>query len=81
MAIGPKKTSGKTISGRKQKRRPRRLVEAAEQDWQRWDAACEALGLNFSEFARRALDFYALTQTKTKGPLFVGPSIRVNGTR
>jgi hypothetical protein len=60
MAIGPKKTKGKTLSvgriQRKQKRRKRRLVEAAEQDWLRWDAACEALGLNFAEFARRALN-------------------------
>lgn len=73
MAIGPKKTTGKTLSvgriKRKQKRRPRRLVEAAEEDWKRWDQAVEALGLNFAEFARRALNQSAdavLSLTRTK---------------
>lgn len=60
MAIGPKKTRGRTLSvgkiKRKQKRRKRRLVEAADQDWQRWDGAAAALGLNFAEFARRSLN-------------------------
>lgn len=63
MAIGPKKTKGKTLSvgriNRKQKRRPRRLVEAGEKDWQIWDAACKVMGLNFAEFARRALMRFA----------------------
>lgn len=66
--IGPKKTSGKTLSvgriKRKQKRRKRRLVEAADQDWAKWDAGAEALGLNFAELARRALDFYVHAHTK-----------------
>lgn len=60
MAIGPKKTSGRTLSvgriKRKQKRRKRRLVEAPDQDWARWDSAADKLGLNFAEFARRALN-------------------------
>ena len=64
--IGPKKSGGKTISTarirRKQKRRPRRLVESVQDDFDRWDRAADALGLNFAEFARRALNFYALTQ-------------------
>lgn len=58
--IGPKKTSGRTLSvariKRKQKRRKRRLVEAPDQDWARWDRAAELSGLNFAEFARRALN-------------------------
>jgi hypothetical protein len=44
---------------RRTKRRPRRLVESVPQDWARWDAAAAALGLNFAEFARRALNAYA----------------------
>lgn len=62
MAIGPKKTKGKTLSvgriNRKQKRRKRRLVEAADPDWQLWDAAGLLLDLNFAELARRALGEY-----------------------
>lgn len=58
-----KKATGKTLSTakirRKQKRRPRRLVESVQADFDRWDAAAEALGLNFAEFARRALNAYA----------------------
>lgn len=41
---------------RKTKRKKRRLVEAVDQDWARWDQAAEALGLNWSEFARRAMN-------------------------
>lgn len=40
----------------KQKRRPRRLLESVQQDWDRWDAAASREGLTFTEFARRALD-------------------------
>ena len=62
MAIGPKKTTGKTLSvariNRKQKRRKRRLVEAADPDWELWDAAGLLLDLNFAELARRALGEY-----------------------
>lgn len=65
MAIRPKKIGGKTLSvgkiKRKQKRRKRRLIEAADQDWQRWDAAADHLGLNFTEFARRSLNAAATT--------------------
>jgi hypothetical protein len=57
--LSRKKTDGPTLSTgkikRKQKRKKRRLVEAADQDWERWDRAAENAGLNFSEFARRAL--------------------------
>jgi hypothetical protein len=60
MAIGPKVTKGRTLSvariKRKQKRRKRRLIEAADQDWERWDAYAERQGLNFAELARRALN-------------------------
>lgn len=62
MAIGLKKTGGKTLSvgriKRKQKRRKRRLIEAADPDWQLWDAAGLLLDLNFAELARRALGEY-----------------------
>lgn len=40
---------------RKRVRNKRRPVEAVQADWDRWDAAAAVAGLNFSEFARRAL--------------------------
>lgn len=62
MAIGPKKTTGPTLSvgriKRKQKRRKRRLVEAPDPDWELWDRAGLFLDLNFAELARRALNEY-----------------------
>lgn len=61
-----KKTEGPTIGTakirRKQKRNPRRLVEATPQDWARWDAAARAEGVNFSEFTRRALNYRTETR-------------------
>jgi hypothetical protein len=55
----PKKT-GTTLSvariKRKQKRKKRRLVEAVDQDWERWDAAATYYGLNWAEFARRSMN-------------------------
>ena len=57
-----RKKSGKTLSRgyikRKQKRKPRRLVESTPEDWERWDAEAARQGLNFAEFARRALNNY-----------------------
>lgn len=49
---------GELVKGfrRKQKRKPRRLLEAPEQDWKRWDAAATLEGINWSEFCRRALE-------------------------
>lgn len=41
---------------RKQERNPRRPLEAVAQDFERWDAAAERVGLNWSEFTRRALN-------------------------
>jgi len=41
---------------RKQKRNPRRLVESVPADWERWDAAAERAGLNWSEWCRRAMN-------------------------
>ena len=41
---------------RKQRRNKRRLIESVAQDWARWDAAAKATGVNFTEFARRALN-------------------------
>jgi hypothetical protein len=58
-----RKIGGKTLSvarvKRKQKRKKRRLVEANDLDWQRWDEAAEKTGLAFAEFARRALNRFA----------------------
>jgi hypothetical protein len=44
---------------RKQKRNKQRLLESVQSDWDRWEAAAGALGLNWSEFARRAMNQYA----------------------
>jgi hypothetical protein len=41
---------------RVQKRNKRRLLEAPPHKWKEWDAAARALELNWSEFARRALN-------------------------
>jgi len=53
------KHDGKTLSStrikRKSKRKRRRLVEANDLDWARWDAAAVLSGLAFAELARRAL--------------------------
>jgi len=58
--LAPPKTTGpgKTVrfKRRTQKRLPRRLLEAVPADWERWDAAARAAGLNWSEFTRRALN-------------------------
>lgn len=58
-----RKIGGKTLSvvrvKRKQKRKRRRLVEANDPDWERWDQAAEKTGLTFAEFARRALNRFA----------------------
>jgi hypothetical protein len=63
MAVGSNKAEGPVLSTarvkRRQKRRPRRLVESVPQDFARWDAAAGMLGLNFMEFARRALNQFA----------------------
>lgn len=57
-----KKASGKTLSTarirRKQKRRPRRLIESVQADFDRWDDAAAKNGLNFAELARRSLNNY-----------------------
>lgn len=52
------KGPGKTVllKRRKQKRNPRRLLESVQGDWDRWDAAAEREGVNWSEFCRRALE-------------------------
>jgi hypothetical protein len=59
MLAPPKKTGpGQVVrfKRRTQKRQPRRLLESVPADWERWDAAARAAGLNWSEFARRALN-------------------------
>ncbi len=38
------------------RRNPRRPLEAVPQDFERWDMAANRVGLNWSEFARRALN-------------------------
>lgn len=69
--IGKRKKRGPVLSTakirRKQKRRPRRLVESVAEDFERWDAAAEALGLNFAEFARRALNQLAGSTLRLTG--------------
>lgn len=52
---------------RYQKRRKSRRVEAVEQDFARWDAAAGHLGLNFSEFCRRAMNTAATAALKLAG--------------
>lgn len=58
--ISRRKTEGKTLDvtriRRKQKRKRRRLVEANDIDWARWDAAAIMCGIPFTELARRALE-------------------------
>jgi len=59
MALTKPKTTGpgkRAFKRRKQQRNPRRLVESVPEDWQRWDKAAKRAGLNFAEFARRALN-------------------------
>lgn len=61
MLTKPKTTgAGKVVrfKRRKQKRNPRRPLEAVQPDWDRWDEAAELLGINWSEFARRAQNAY-----------------------
>src|SRR5258707_239776 len=41
---------------RQVRRNPRRPLEAVQQDFNRWDQAAAVLGINWSEFARRALN-------------------------
>lgn len=57
--LTPPSTEGRgkkvTFRRKKQKRLPRRLIESVPADWERWDAAAKAAGLNWSEWARRAL--------------------------
>lgn len=44
-----------TLKRRKQKRNKVRTLESVDGDWAQWDRAAEAEGVNWSEFARRAL--------------------------
>lgn len=53
-------------NGTLQKRHPRKLLESPEQDWQRWEKAAAVLGLNWSDFARRAQDQLAAVALKRK---------------
>ena len=58
MLVKPKTTGpGKVVQFKRRqvRRNPRRPLEAVEQDFKRWDAAAAVEGLNWSEFARRAL--------------------------
>ena len=58
MLVKPKTTGpGKVVrfKRRQVRRNPRRPLEAVQQDFNRWDHAAAWLGLNWSEFARRAL--------------------------
>ncbi len=67
LRTGPTLSTGKIR--RKQKRKKRRLVEANDQDWARWDSAAAAMGLNFAEFARRALSWLTAETLRGAGAL------------
>ena len=59
MLVKPKTTGpGKVVrfKRRQVRRNPRRPLEAVQQDFNRWDTAAALLGLNWSEFARRAMN-------------------------
>ena len=77
---------------RQQKRNPRRPLEAVAQDFERWDAAAAAAGLNWSEFTRRALNeasrdvrtfgLHSATLSEKGGAKNDGPKrTKVTGTR
>jgi hypothetical protein len=52
-----KRGTGNVITFKRvQQRAPRRPLEATHGDFARWDAAAERVGLNWSEFTRRALN-------------------------
>lgn len=62
MLTKPKTSGAGTVvkfRRRQQKRNPRRPLEAVQADWDRWDAGAKLLGLNWSEFTRRALNAHA----------------------
>jgi len=61
---------------RKQKRNPRRPLEAVAQDWARWDAAAKEMGINWSEFVRRAQDAFILAQLSEKPGVKTEPEAR-----
>jgi hypothetical protein len=44
---------------RKKSKLVQRIVRSVPQDCEVWDAACERMGLSFSEFCRRAMNAYA----------------------
>jgi hypothetical protein len=58
--LNKRQTTGRVLSvskiRRRQKRKPRKLLEATPQDWAKWERAAKLEGLNWSEFARRALE-------------------------
>lgn len=62
MLSKPKTTGPGTLvkfRRRQQKRIPRRPLEAVRADFDKWDAAAKILGINWSEFTRRALNAHA----------------------
>ncbi len=58
MVRAQRKGRGELVKGfrRKQKRKPRRLLEAPPRDWERWDRYAQLEQINWSEFTRRALE-------------------------
>lgn len=70
MLSPPQKTGpGKKVTFRRKKqvRNKRRLLESVKSDWERWEAAAAALDLNWSEFARRALNQLAGSTLRLTG--------------
>ncbi len=61
-------------NGTLQIRNPRKLLESPEEDWTRWKAAAARLGLNWSDFARRAQDRLAAEVLGGKTPLLSIPA-------
>lgn len=58
--LNKRQTTGRVLSvskiRRRQVRKPRKLLEATPQDWAKWERFAKLEGLNWSEFARRALE-------------------------
>lgn len=61
MSLRPHKQGPGTVIRfkRVQVRNPRRPLEATPEKWELWDRAASKLGLNWSEFTRRALNLHS----------------------
>jgi hypothetical protein len=64
---------------RKQKRNKQRLLESVASDWQRWEKSAKFLGLNWSEFARRAMNTLADKCEQADMPIVSEKPVSKNG--